>query len=161
MATRRRYRCGKIETLLLFNQFRHELPLPFAEPSPLLGLDSLASANPLPKRLPIMAAAGAVGGNYMGYIDFVLRYPDLPWDWHTMTDTVIAAKAVRIVFDNPGAPWDWVWLSHKLPLGTILSRPKLPWDYLSLSDTFGFAWLRRQLRSMSAERRAATLNDYT
>ena len=71
--------------------------------------------------------ARPAGENSLEYIDFALRHPCLPWDWHTMTDTIIAFDALHMVFENPDAPWDWVWLSHKVPLATILSRQDLPW----------------------------------
>jgi hypothetical protein len=75
-----------------------------------------------------MAAAGASRGTHsIEYIDFALRHPYLPWDWHTMTDTIIAADAMHMVLENADAPWDWVWLSHKVPLATILSMQDLPW----------------------------------
>lgn len=88
-------------------------------------------------------------------LDFVLKYPNLKWDWRGLSKNI----PIWDILSHPELPWDWIeliseekiqdldfilklpknkwnWdlLSWKLPVNIIFEHKELPWNYEELSS---------------------------
>lgn len=88
-------------------------------------------------------------------LEFVLKYPDLDWDWQELSknipisdilsktelpwswnDLIVDRKVTDLEFilKLPKSQWNWYILSLYLPASIIFANPEYPWDYVFLSE---------------------------
>jgi hypothetical protein len=60
----------------------------------------------------------------------IIKYPHLPWDPTTITDT---DSSVHVAILKTHLPWDWRLLSRRARPSQVIENPNLPWNWASFS----------------------------